>query len=85
MEIKKYNKEINNKLKCSLGCELGWSLDQILWSPIGFSKDLTTYQQSSYPGDFLTFLFITYIGYIWKSDLLKLLRVYVYNNPTVKR
>ena len=37
---------IRNKNNCLH--ELGWSCDQILWSPKGFLEDLTTYQPNSY-------------------------------------
>lgn len=43
--------EINSNLKFSLGYKLGWSLDQILSRPKGFSEDLITDQPSSYPGE----------------------------------
>lgn len=48
-QLKHENYEITINLKISLGYDIGWSREQILWSPKCFSEsDLLMYQPSSY-------------------------------------
>lgn len=82
-----YFRKLNSKLKSSPEY-FGWSRDQIIWNPRGFSENMITFQPRSYPGE----LYNIAIYYIYlhlkkahRSELWKLPSFHVSNNLTDKR